>query len=120
MLGGILRSVADKVREFIDVYIKLLKLDFIGHTARLFSYLLYAIITIFIFFCIILLAGFGMTEAFAEIGLSHVAASFCTVGVYVLLLFLVVILRKQITGFFAGRIISFLTEQNNKEPKEKE
>jgi len=115
---SILTSIKEKIREYIDVYIKLLKVNFIEHTANLVSYFLFTMICLFIVFGIILFTGFGISEAFIAMGLPKLAAFFITVGVYILLLVLTIACRKGITKFFAGSVISAMTDQSNDDEDE--
>jgi len=114
---GILTQLKEKVTQYVDVYVKLFKINFIGRTANIFSYFLFTLICLFIFFCIILYVGFGLTEIFAEAGLSKMASFFIVIGIYVLLLGIVVALRKRITRFFAAGFIRVLTEDEEEESK---
>ena len=107
---SILTQLKEKVTQYLNVYIKLLKVNFIGRTANIFSYFFFSLICLFIFFCIILYTGFGLTEVFADAGLSKTASFFIVTGIYVLLLVIVVSLRKPITRFFASGFIRVLTE----------
>ena len=115
---GIINQLKEKLTSYIDVYIKLAKLNFIGHTASLLSYLMYALIGMFIFFCISLFLGFGLVEVFVEAGLSKMVSFFMVIGIYLLIMILVVVLRKQITRFFASGFIHVLT-QGDEEDEEK-
>ena len=117
---NILGSIKEKVVRYIDVYIRLFKINLIGHVARLVSYMMHGMIALLILFCIILFLGFGLTELFVSAGMCKAAAFFITIGIYLLLLIIMLALRRRITGFFAGRIISVLTEDEEKDNQEKE
>ena len=116
---SILTQLKEKVTQYLNVYIKLLKVNFIGRTANVFSYFFFALICLFIFFCIILYVGFGLTELFADAGLSKTASFFIVIGIYVLFLVIVVALRKPVIRFFANGFIRVLTEGDDEE-EEKE
>ena len=79
---GILAQLKEKIAGYANVYLKLIKLNFIGRTANIFSYFLFALICMFIFFCIILFIGFGLTEVFMDAGLSKMGSFFLVVCVY--------------------------------------
>jgi len=115
---SILSQLKEKVTQYLNVYIKLLRVNFIGRTANIFSFFFFALICLFIFFCIILYVGFGLTEVFADAGLSKTASFFIVTGIYCLLLVLVIALRKPITRFFSSRFIRVLTEGDEDEEKE--
>jgi hypothetical protein len=57
-----------------------------------------------------LFMGLGITELFMLAGLPKVVSFFLTVGVYFVLLLIVIMLRKNITRFFASVFINVLTE----------
>ncbi len=116
---SIISELKEKVTQYLNVYVKLLKVNFIGRAANVFSYFFFALICLFIFFCIILYIGFGLTEVFADAGLSKTASFFIVTGIYALLLIIVVALRKQITRFFASGFIRALTDGDDEEEKER-
>ncbi len=115
---GILGGLKDKIVRYLDVYIRLIKINFIGRTAGLLSYLMFGMICLFIFFCIILFLGLGLVEMFNAMGLSKLASFFITIGIYVLMLIIVIASRKRITNFFSSGIINVLTEDDEPENKE--
>jgi hypothetical protein len=115
---SIIGRLKEKIAQYVDVYIRLIKINFIGRTANLLSYLMFAMISLFIAFCIILFLGFGLVEVFVALGLSKLASFFITIGIYLLLLAVVIASRKKITRFFASGIISVLTDDDEDEGKE--
>lgn len=117
---SIFGSIKDKVAQYIDVHVRLMKLNLMGSASKLMSYLMFAMICMFIAFAVILLLGFGIAESFVSMGLSRVAAYFSTFGFYVLLLFVVLALRKNITGFFAGTFLKVLTDDTDDEGDDKQ
>jgi len=116
---SIFASLKDKLTQYIDVYVKLFKLNFMGSTAKLLSYVMFALICMFLVFITMLLMGLGIIEGFVELGLSRVGASFATMGVYILILGIVFALRNNITGFFAGTFLKILTEDNEEDDDKK-
>ncbi len=117
---GIFTQLKEKVAQYVNVYVKLFKINFIGRTSNIFSYFLFALICLFIFFCIILFIGFGLTEVFVEAGLSKMLSFFLVVVIYVLMLIMVVALRKRVTRIFAAEFIKILTEDDEKENNNEE
>ncbi|MCW3121166.1 MAG: hypothetical protein JWQ38_658, partial [Flavipsychrobacter sp.] len=118
-LMNILATIKEKILEYLDVHIKLLKLNFIGQTSKVVSYFLFAFICLFIVFAIVLFLGFGLTETFMALGLSKLASFFVTIGVYILMLTIVISCRRGITRFFASGIISAMSSDEDKK-KDKE
>jgi len=116
---NILATIKEKILEYLDVHIKLLKLNFIGQTSKVVSYFLFAFICLFIVFAIVLFLGFGLTEIFMALGLSKLVSFFVTIAAYILILAIVVGCRKGITNFFASGIIAAMSgEEKQKDDKE--
>ena len=112
---SIFSELKERVTQYIEVQVKLFKINFIRRSANLFSYFLFSLICLFIFFCVILFVGFGLTEVFVNAGLSKMSSFFIVIGIYVILLLIVVALRKNITRFFASGFIRVLTEGDDEE-----
>ncbi len=117
---SIFSDLKEKVTQYVDVHVRLFKINLIGRSANLFSYFLFSLICLFIFFCVILFIGFGLTEVFISAGLSKMASFFVVIGIYFLLLLIVLGLRKKITRFFASGFIRVLTEGDNEDEEEKQ
>ena len=109
MIADIFNGLRDKITRYIDLRIRLLKLSAIEAASVLMSNLIFLLICLFLFFCILLFAGFGMAECMTDAGLSRAAAFFCTFGIYVVVLLLALVCRKGITGFFTSTFIKGLT-----------
>ena len=112
---SIFSELKERITQYIDVQVRLFKINLIGRSANLFSYFLFSLICLFIFFCVILFTGFGLTEVFINAGLSKMASFFIVIGIYIVLLVVVVALRKKITRFFAGGFIRVLTEGDDED-----
>lgn len=110
-------SVKDKLIQYVEVYVKLFKLNFMGSTAKLLSYFMFALICMFLVFIVVLLMGLGIVETFILLGMAKAWAFFATLGIYLLILTIVIMLRENITGFFAGTFLKLLTEEGNDEDK---
>ena len=120
---GIFSNIKEKIIRYIEVNIKLFKIDFIGRTANLMGFFMFALMGLFILSCIILFIGFGITEGFIAMGIPRVGAFFMTTGIYCVLLITVVLLRKPIVRFFESSFIDVLTgddkvdSENEDKPK---
>ncbi len=110
---SIFASIKDAVAKYAEVYIKLLKVNAIGKTSSLMAYVMFALICMMLMFCTMLLLGFGLVEVFCVLGLSRVMAFVATFGVYLLMLFSALAMRKGITRAFAGAFVRILTEGDN-------
>lgn len=117
---GILGNIKDRISRYIEVRLDLMKVSVIGRTASVVSYVLFALICLLIFFCIVLFIGLGLTNAFIDMGVSAVGAFFITTGIYILLLIFIILLRKPISGFFADSLVEVITADDDKEDKDKE
>ncbi len=117
-MSGIFSSIREKVVRYVEVNVNLFKIKLIGRTSNLLSYFMFALTCLIILCCIILFFGFGLTEVFMDAGMSHSASFFLTTGIYCLLLIMVVLLRKNITRFFANTFINILTEDDDENDSE--
>ncbi len=115
---SVFSELKNKVTQYIDVNVKLFKINFIGRTANLLSYFMFALIAMLVAFCIILFLGFGLVESFILLGLTKVASFFITIGIYFLSLLVIVGFRGKITRFFASGIIRVMTEGDEEEKEE--
>lgn len=117
-ISGIFGGIKEKVIRYVEVNVNLFKIKLIGRTSSLLSYFMFALIILILLCCIILFFGYGLTEVFFDAGLSRIASYFLTTGIYCALLALVVLLRKNITGFFNNAFIDILTEDDDEDDAE--
>ena len=110
---SIFGSLKDKLTQYIDVYVKLFKLNFMGSTAKLLSYFMFSLICMFLVFIMVLLMGLGIVELFMMLGMAKAWAFFATLGVYLLILIVIMALRRNITTFFAGAFLKVLTDDKD-------
>lgn len=108
-------NIKEKLLRYIEVQLDLVKVNFIGRTAGVMSYVMFALLGLFVFCCIILFIGLGLTEIFVEAGMSRVMALFITAAIYFLLLIIIILLRRNITGFFTDSFIEVLTDEDEDE-----
>jgi len=110
---NILAQIKEIFSRYAEVYMKLFKINFIRYTSGAVSYILYAFIGLFVFFCFVLFAGFGLSELFVELGLSRLYALLSVTGCYLFLLLLLLVFRKGIIRFCSSRIVRIMTEQES-------
>lgn len=110
---SIFSSIKEKIAQYIDVYLKLAKVNFIKGSSNVLSYFIFVLICMFLVFCILLLLGLGLVQALHAAGLSLVASFFATVGIYFILLMVIMGLRKNIVQFFSAAFIRMLTDNDN-------
>ena len=106
---NIFGQLKEKLSQFIEVQLKLLKLGIISNVSNVFSYLIFIFVCLFLFFCTFIFASFGIIEWLTETGLSKTISYFIVTGGYLLLLALILVLRKSFTRFFANGFVKHLT-----------
>ncbi len=99
----------DKVADYIDIKMKLMKLTLVEHISGVMSYLVYVLVLLFMFFAVFVFVGIGLGEWMAELVDSRSGGYFITAGIYVLFIFLLIALRKSLIKSFSGLFIGVLT-----------
>jgi len=107
---SIFSSIKDKIAQYLDVQVRLIKLNIIGRTANLLGFFMFSLICLLLLMCILLYSGMGLVEAFAALGASKLVSFAITIGIYILLLLVVVASRRRITRFMASAFIRAITE----------
>ena len=102
----------DKIAQYVNVHVKLIKLGLIERTAYLMGYFIFTIVSLFFLLCIMLFVGLGLTEFFLALVGSKMLGFLLTIVVYLLLFLLFFALRKRFVRFFASTFIKVLTEQD--------
>jgi len=115
---SIIGEIKDKVTRYVDVYIKLFKVDFILRTSNVMGFIIFAIIGLLLLLCAAIFMGFGLVELFMAVDISKLGAFFIVVGIYLLLLVLLISCRRPVTRFFASGIIRELTRGDDDEDDE--
>lgn len=106
-----INKIKDKIAQYINVNLDVLKLNAIAYMARVLGYFAFSIICMFLVFAILLYLGFGLTEWFTMLADgSRIAGLFMTVGAYILLILVIFALRKSIVRMFANAIVRVLTD----------
>lgn len=106
-------NLKEKISRHIQVRIDLVRLEVVERSSAVMSYLIFALICLFIFFAILLFVGFGIAEVLYDMGMSRGASFLTTTGIYILLFVLIVLLRRSITGFFSDTFIGVMTEDDD-------
>ncbi len=117
---NIFGKVKEKVADYVDVKVKMMKLTFIEHVSNVMSYLLYIIVILFILLAIFIFFGIGLGEYMTEVVDSRAGGFLITSGIYVLLILLFVALRKHILRLFSGLFINVLTSASEDDDGEDE
>jgi hypothetical protein len=103
----------DKIAHDIGDKIDAVKLNFIEKTSAILGYLLFSFIALFILLGILIFAGLGLSEVFAELFDSRSGGYFATMGVYLLMIATLFAFRKNVGDAFAGIFIKMLTQQQD-------
>ena len=107
---SIFSQLKDKVAQYVDVRVKLIKIGVISRASSLLSYFMYALICLFILLCVLLFSGLSLVEGFVALGLSRLVSTLIVLGVYLLTLILLGAMRNSIIKAFSGIFIRIMTE----------
>ncbi len=110
---GIFSNIKEKVTKHVEVRVKLFQLTVISRTSSLLSFFMFALIVLFMAFCMMLFIGFGITQALVNAGISTVWSYFVTTGIYCILLFILLANRKGVLRFFTSTFVSVLTDESD-------
>ncbi|OJW83515.1 MAG: hypothetical protein BGO69_08575 [Bacteroidetes bacterium 46-16] len=110
----------DKITEYVDVRVQLIKLSFVERTSHILGYFVYVFIVLSLLLPILIFLGMGLSEAFTELFDSRTAGYFMTLGVYVLLTLIVMLCRKQLINKAAGIFIAKLTDDDDDNDEEQQ
>ncbi len=102
----------DKITEYVDVRVQLIKLSFIERTSHILGYFVYVFIVLSMLLPILIFLGIGLSEVFTDLFDSRIAGYFMTVGVYILLTLIIILYRKPLIKKVAGIFISKLTDDD--------
>jgi len=117
---GMFGNIKEKITQYIEVQVKLLKLNIIDSASSLLSYIMFSLIAMFLAFCIILFMGFGIVELLHECGMPFLGAIFSTIAFYLLLFSGVLLMRERITKFFSDIFVRVMTTMDEEATEEKE
>ncbi len=113
-----IQELKDKVAEYLDVHVKLIKLNFIESIAKIFGYFIFVMMGSLLGFAILIYLGLALAEWFTVLANgSRIAGFFMTVGAYLLLAVFLYLLRKPLIKTFSGKVIKLLTENTDQEDK---
>lgn len=110
----------DKIAHYVEVRLNLIRLGIIERTSGILSYLIFVFICLFTGVAALVFIGIGIGEYFSELFNSRAAGFFAAGGLYVLLLFILLMIRKSITGAFASVFVRLLTAQDPEDEQEKQ
>jgi hypothetical protein len=106
---NIFGGITEKVRTYIELQIRLLKLNIIGHAGNLMGSVVFVLLALFVFCALLLFSGLGLAEVFADAGMSRAGAFFSVTGIFLLLFIFLIALGAPIRRFFSGIFIKGMT-----------
>jgi len=112
---SILDKLKEKIVEYIDVNIRVLKLNLIEQASKVFGYFIYIIVILFILLGALLFAGFGMAELFTQLVHSRWLGYLITFLIYLFMLWIFIARRRKIVKKLGNAFISVITEADEDE-----
>ena len=111
---NIFNLAKEGIVSYFKAQLSALKVTIVEGASSLLSNLIFFIICLFIFFCILIFTGMGIAELLSDYGLSRTTSFFVTVGIYFFILLMVIAFKKRITGFFSRTFIKGISAQKEK------
>jgi len=116
---SLLTNWKDKLTQFAEVRLNLIKLTVIERSSSVLGYLVYTFVLLFLVLAVFLFLGIGLQEWFTHmLDDNRIAGAFLTMGFYILLIAIVFVFRKTILAGFAGLFIGILTAQDKDDDEE--
>ncbi|MBS1645181.1 MAG: hypothetical protein JST36_09110 [Bacteroidetes bacterium] len=102
-----------KLEEYAQLRISLVKLSLIERSAKLMGAIMFGFIIMCLGFGVLAFMGFGLMQVLTQAFDSAIAGAFCMAGIFLLLVGLVVLSRKNIVARIAALFISVLTADDD-------
>lgn len=112
---GFISKWKDKLADYVDMRVRLVKLDFIERTSQVLSFFTFTIVCFLLVLPILLFMGIGVAEFFANLVGSRGGGYLIITGIYMLMLGLLFIYRKKFISKFTGLFIRVMTENEDEE-----
>ncbi len=112
---GFISKWKDKLADYVDMRVRLVKLDFIERTSQVLSFFTFTIVCFLLVLPILLFMGIGVAEFFANLVGSRGGGYLIITGIYMLMLGLLFIYRKKFINKFTGLFIRVMTENEDEE-----
>jgi len=107
---NLFHSWKQKVTDYIDVRLGLVRLSLVERTSLLLGNLMIAFIYLFLGLALMIFLGFAILEIFIELFNSRVIGACLTAAFFALLMGLLFVFRKRLILAFASLFIRVLTE----------
>lgn len=115
---GFIGKWKDKLADYVDMRVRLVKLDFIERTSQVLSFFTFTIVCFLLVLPILLFMGIGVAEFFADLVGSRGGGYLIITGLYLLALGLLFIYRKRFIRKFTGLFIRVMTDDDEDDEDE--
>lgn len=115
---NLFHSWKQKVTDYIDVRLGLIRLGLVERTSTLLGNLMVAFIYLFLGLALLIFLGFALLEIFIEIFQSRIIGSCLTAAFFALLMGLLFVFRKKLILAFANLFVRVLTESQDDDDDE--
>lgn len=110
----------DKIMDYVDVRLRVVKLDFIERTSQVLSFFTFTIVCFLLVLPILLFTGIGAAEFAADLVGSRGGGYLIITGIYLLMLGLLFMYRKQFLKKFTGLFIKVMTDHDEEDEEKDE
>ena len=108
-------SWKDKIEEYVGLRVSLFKLNLIEKLAKLIGAVMFGFISMGLGLGVLAFIGYGLMQSFVQLFDSKVGGAFCTAGVFLLIILVVMLFRKSIINAFASIFINILTNNTDED-----
>ncbi len=115
---GFIGKWKDKLADYVDMRVRLVKLDFIERTSQVLSFFTFTIVCFLLVLPILLFMGIGVAEFFADMVGSRGGGYLIITGLYLLALGILFIYRKRFIKKFTGLFIRVMTDDDEDDDDE--
>ncbi len=120
MINNLINKWKDKIVQYLDVHLRLIKLNFIERTSNVLSYILFVMLALFIFFAVLLFVGLGLAELLSDLFQSRTGGFFGAAGFFLIVLLIAIALNERISKWFSVIFIRILTSKGDDDDDEDE
>lgn len=110
---GFIGKWKDKLADYVDTRVRLVKLDFIERTSQVLSFFTFTIVCFLLVLPILLFMGIGVAEFLADLVGSRGGGYLIITALYLLALGILFIYRKRFIKKFTGLFIRVMTDDED-------
>lgn len=115
---GFIGKWKDKLADYVDMRVRLVKLDFIERTSQVLSFFTFTIVCFLLVLPILLFMGIGVAEFFADLVGSRGGGYLIITGLYLSALGILFMYRKRFIKKFTGLFIRVMTDDEDEDDDE--